>query len=193
MSNNSFGENMFRRTSYQPWWMSLLRGVVLFLFGLFAVIRPTQTIIILARLLGVYFLVDGLFVIFRSVANKKHDIKWQSTFIRGIIAVVIGLVVVIIPAFTAAVMGIFFMYLLAALSLFHGVMEILKAVTAKEETRNEWALIFSGAFFIVLAVLLFIAPLGFGRVLIRIIGIVSILAGGGLLITAFRNRSLLHK
>lgn len=190
--SNSLKEGFFLRTSYQPWWLSILRGIIVLLFGVFATGWPTQTIIFIARILGVYFFIDGIFIVFMSVTNRKHDIKWKSTLVRGIIAMVIGAVVVFIPAFTVAAIGVIFMYILAALALFHGVMDLLKAFRAKREIKNEWAVVVSGIFFILLAILLFLAPLQFGTVLIRIIGILSIIAGGGLLYIAIRHRQSLN-
>jgi uncharacterized membrane protein HdeD (DUF308 family) len=190
--NNSLKNGIFLRTAYQPWWLSVLRGAVVLLFGLFAVIRPVQTIIFVTSILGVFFLIDGIFIIFMSITNRKHDIRWKATLVRGIIAVIIGAVVVFVPAFTAAVVGVFFMYILGALALFHGVMELIKAFRAKQEIKNEWAVILSGIFFILLSALLFFAPLQFGTLLIRIIGILSIAAGGGMLFIAVKHRQSMN-
>ena len=190
--SNSIKEGLFLKTAYQPWWLSLLRGAVVLLFGIFAAIRPTQTVIFVARILGVFFLIDGIFLVFMSITNRKHDIRWKATLVRGGIAVVIGAVVVFIPAFTVAAVGVFFMYVLAALSLFHGVMELIKAFRAKQEIKNEWAIVLSGIFFIFLSALLFFAPLQFGSALIRIIGILSIAAGGGMLFIAFKHRQSMN-
>lgn len=188
MTKSFFRDNFSLRTAYQPWWLSVLRGAIVLLFGIFATIRPVETVIFLARILGVYFLIDGIFIVFMGLTNRKHDIKWKSTLVRGIVAIVVGAVVIFIPAFTVATIGILFMYILAALSLFHGVMDFIKAFRAKKEIKNEWALVLSGIFFVLLAILLFFAPLQFGTILIRIIGILSIIVGAGLLYTAVRQR-----
>lgn len=190
--SNSLNEGFFLRTAYQPWWLSVLRGAIVLLFGLFATIRPAQTIIFVARILGVFFLIDGIFLVLMSITNRKHDIKWKATLVRGSIGFIIGAVVIFIPAFTVAAIGVFFMYVLAVLALFHGVMELIKAFRAKREIKNEWAVILSGIFFIFLSALLFFAPLQFGSILIRIIGILSIIAGGGMLFIAFKHRQSMN-
>ncbi|MFW5747831.1 MAG: DUF308 domain-containing protein, partial [bacterium] len=124
--------------------------------------------------------------LFMSVGNRKHDVRWKGTLIRGLITFIIGAVVVFLPTFTAAALGVVLVYLLAALSLFAGAMEIIKAVRARKEIKDEWSIVLSGIFFILLAILLFIAPLSFGIAFIRIIGILAAVTGIGFLIFAFK-------
>ncbi|MFP4563587.1 MAG: HdeD family acid-resistance protein [Spirochaetia bacterium] len=184
--NSGISGQVFRNTFYQPWWIILLRGVVILALGVLATFWPSQTFIVLVQILGVYFLLDGLFILFMSVGNRKHDVRWKGTLIRGLITFIIGAVVVFLPTFTAAALGVVLVYLLAALSLFAGAMEIIKAVRARKEIKDEWSIVLSGIFFILLAILLFIAPLSFGIAFIRIIGILAAVTGIGFLIFAFK-------
>jgi uncharacterized membrane protein HdeD (DUF308 family) len=189
-SNSGISGQVFRNTFYQPWWIILLRGVVILALGVLATFWPAQTFIVLVQILGVYFLLDGLFILFMSVGNRKHDVRWKGTLIRGIITFLIGAVVVFLPAFTAVAIGFVLVYLLAALSLLAGAMEIIKAVRARKEIKDEWSIVLSGIFFILLAILLFIAPLSFGTAFIRIIGILAAVTGIGFLIFAFKVRKV---
>lgn len=189
-SNSGIGSQFFRTTYYQPWWIILLRGVVILALGVLATFWPSQTFIVLVQILGVYFLLDGLFILFMAVGNRKHDVSWKGTLIRGLITFIVGALVVFLPAFTAVSIGIVLVYLLAALSLFAGAMEIIKAVKARHEIKDEWSIVLSGIFFILLAILLFIAPLSFGTAFIRIIGILAVVMGIGFLIFAFKVRKV---
>lgn len=193
MANSHIADHFERTTFYQPWWLTLFRGAVVLIFGIFATIWPTQTIIFLVRLLGVYFFVDGIFILFMSITNRKHDLRWQATLVRGIVGTVAGAVIIFVPSFTAATIGIVLMYILAVVSLYHGIMELLKAFTARKEIKDEWVLVLSGIFFIALAGLLFVAPYKFGEVIIRIIGIVALAAGIGFLIFGFITRRQLKR
>jgi uncharacterized membrane protein HdeD (DUF308 family) len=188
--NSGISGQVFRNTFYQPWWIILIRGVVILALGVLATFWPSQTFIVLVQILGVYFLLDGLFILFMSVGNRKHDVRWKGTLIRGLITLIIGAVVVFLPTFTAVALGVVLVYLLAALSLFAGAMEIIKAVRARKEIKDEWSIVLSGIFFILLAILLFIAPLSFGTAFIRIIGILAAVTGIGLLIFAFKVRKV---
>ena len=128
-----------------------------------------------------------------SITNRKHDLRWQITLARGIVGTVAGAVIIFVPFFTAATIGIVLMYILAVISLYHGVMDILKAIRARREIKDEWVLVLSGIFFVALAALLFVAPYKFGEVVIRIIGIVAIVSGAGFLIFAFMTKRQLSK
>jgi uncharacterized membrane protein HdeD (DUF308 family) len=193
MADSHIADHFERTTFYQPWWLTLFRGVVILIFGIFATIWPVQTITFLVRLLGIYFFVDGIFILFMSITNRKHDLRWQITLARGIVGTVAGAVIIFVPFFTAATIGIVLMYILAVISLYHGVMDILKAIRARREIKDEWVLVLSGIFFVALAALLFVAPYKFGEVVIRIIGIVAIVSGAGFLIFAFMTKRQLSK
>ena len=182
------GDFSFRSGSgSQPLWVSILRGAILLLFGLFATIRPVQTIVFLARIVGVYFLIDGIFIIVRSLSNRG-DSTGKATLIRGIITAIIGAVVLFIPACTVATVGIFFMYLLGILSLAHGVMELIQA-RRRSGDKTDLMSMLGGIFFILLALLLFFAPLKVGALIIRIVGIASIIIGGFLVVSAITGKS----
>ena len=62
MADSHIADHFERTTFYQPWWLTLFRGVVILIFGIFATIWPVQTITFLVRLLGIYFFVDGIFI-----------------------------------------------------------------------------------------------------------------------------------
>ncbi len=188
MSASSLDTQLFSTTFYQPWWVTLLRGVVLLFFGFFATVWPAETMVVLVRLVGVYFLVDGLVILFMSIANRKHDIRWKATLGRSIIGIIVGGFIIFAPSFTAAAIGVVLVYILAALSLFHGIMDIIKAFRAHNETMNEWVIVFSAVFFIILAILLFLAPLRVGTAFVRIIGIFSLAVAAGFIFTALRQR-----
>jgi uncharacterized membrane protein HdeD (DUF308 family) len=145
-------------------------------------------VIFIVRLLGIYFLVDGIFITFMSVGNKKHDIRWKATLVRGVIGILVGGFIIFAPAFTAVTVGAVLMYILAALAFFHGVMDIIKALRANRETKNEWPIVLSGAFFIILAVLLFVSPLQFGRAFVRVIGIFSLVVAAAFIYSGIRQR-----
>ena len=192
MSATSLDTQLFSTTFYQPWWVTLLRGTILLIFGVFATVWPTQTVVFLVRLLGVYFIVDGIFILFMSIGNKKHDIRWKATLARGIVGIIIGAFILFAPSFTAATIGVVLVYILAALSFFHGVMDVIKAFRANRETKNEWSIVLSGAFFIILAILLVVSPLQFGKAFLRIIGIFSLVAAAAMLYSGFQQRHKLR-
>jgi uncharacterized membrane protein HdeD (DUF308 family) len=152
------GQFNFRGVSTgQPLWISILRSAVLILFGLFAVIRPVQTIVFLAKIVGVYFLIDGIFIVARSLQDRGQG-GGNGTLIRGIITAVIGAIVLFIPACTVATVGIFFMYILGTLSLVHGIFELVKASRSSGSGNRDLFSMLGGIFFILLAVLLFFRP-----------------------------------
>ena len=71
-----------------------------------------------------------------------------------------------------------------------GLMEIAAAIRERKEIEGEAGIILCGVLWVIFGVLLFIAPLSFGVLIIRILGAFAILAGVSLIGLAFRIRDV---
>jgi uncharacterized membrane protein HdeD (DUF308 family) len=173
------------------WWFPVLRGICLVILGLFALLRPGMTIEFLATLLGIFVILDGLLSVFAGVAGHVPSRFW--TIVRGVVAVLIGMFVVAHPMLMAAVTATVLLYLLAATAVVSGILEISGAIQDRKHIEGEGWLVLGGVLSIVFGVLLFAAPLGFGLLLVRILGVYAILFGIGLFVFAYRICRLARK
>ena len=71
-----------------------------------------------------------------------------------------------------------------------GVLEVVTAIQDRKEIEGEGWLILGGAMMVVLGLLLFMAPLQFGLLLVRILGVYAIIFGISQIALSFRARRL---
>ena len=65
-----------------PWWMVLLQGIVALVLGGILLAAPAMSTALLIRILGLYWLIDGIFSLVRiflknSKLPEKTDIFWE--------------------------------------------------------------------------------------------------------------------
>jgi uncharacterized membrane protein HdeD (DUF308 family) len=98
------------------WWSLLTRGVLAVILGLCAMVWPQQTIGVLIKVLGVYFLIDG--VIGAIWFYRSGELR--SALIQAIVGVSIGMVLLVWTGVSAKLFMIFigFWMILQGVGLF---------------------------------------------------------------------------
>src|SRR5690625_4256773 len=127
-------------TLARNWGSLALRGVVGFIFGLILLINPLLSISLLVLLFGAWALVDGLFAIFASLANRGEEPRWVALLVAGIAGVVIGVMTFFWPGVTAVAL----LFLTAAWAIVVGIGEIVAAIRLRKLLEGEWALLLAG-------------------------------------------------
>src|SRR5215213_2649825 len=94
-----------------PWWLVLLEGIAAAIIGLFLLTAPGATLLVLIQVMGIFWLVGG---IFRIVSIFIDSSSWGWKLIGGILGILAGIVVlqhplwstVLVPAIYIIVLGI---------------------------------------------------------------------------------------
>ena len=100
----------------------LLGGITAFIFGLILVVRQEAAIGIVALLLGLWWLIQGAFLVF-SVFIDRTDMWWK--LLLGLIGVTAGIVVLSNPVQSGEFLGSALAVILGILSLIGGVVAII--------------------------------------------------------------------
>lgn len=100
----------------------LLGGVTALIFGVILLIRQDAAIGIVALLLGLWWLIQGAFLVF-SVFIDRSDMWWK--LIIGLIGVTAGLVVLANPVQSAEFLGSTMAVILGILGLINGIVAIV--------------------------------------------------------------------
>lgn len=100
----------------------LLGGITAFIFGLFLLIRQDQAIGVVALLLGLWWLIQGVFLVF-SVFIDREDMWWK--LLIGLIGVTAGLVVLANPIQSAEFLGSAMAIVLGILGIVAGIIAIV--------------------------------------------------------------------
>ena len=95
-----------------PWWAVLLEGIVALIIGIFLLTTPREAITFLVFLLGIYWLISGIFSIVSIFVDSS---QWGWKLFLGILGIIAGIIVIqhplwssiLIPTLTAIIIGIF--------------------------------------------------------------------------------------
>ena len=156
------------------WWLFVLRGVVATLFGIFAIVWPDATVLVLVILWGAYALVDGAVALGLAAAARGAPRQPRLVFgLLGATGVIAGFIALVWPDVTALAL----LWIIAVWALIVGVTQVATAVRMRDVISNEWFLGLSGLLTVVLGVILLVRPAEGALALVTVIGVFAILWG----------------
>lgn len=160
----------------RSWWVMVLRGLVVALLGLVAIVwvqeLPEETALVtLAVVFGVLALADGLvlgWVALRSEAGTRTPLV-----VRAVLGVLLGALAVVAPLFV----GVALIYMVGIWAIITGIAEIVIAIRLRAHISSEWLLIFAGSLSVVFGLLLWFWPLEAARAIVFVVGVYAIILG----------------
>ncbi|QDV68401.1 hypothetical protein Poly24_21100 [Rosistilla carotiformis] len=170
------------------WWVLLIRGILLIVLGIYALVNPGLTLLAWAFMIGCFLIADGVLAIVAALAGWTQSRGW--TVLRGVLAIVAGAFAAGHPALIGAVAALTVVLLIAAGSIFSGILEIVVAIRERKAIEGEGWMILDGVFSILFGVVLAMAPLFTASLLIRISGGFAILFGLVAIYCSFQFRKL---
>jgi uncharacterized membrane protein HdeD (DUF308 family) len=170
------------------WWLPLVRGALLVVLGGYALSRPGMTVAVLAQVIAIFLIADGVFAVLAGILGDVPSRGW--TIVRGALAILAGIFVFANPVLVAGITATALIYLLALTAIVSGILETFGAIRDRNQIEGEGWLILGGVFTVIFGVLLLIAPLSFGLLVVRILGIFAMISGISLIMFAFRLRGL---
>ncbi|RSM35014.1 HdeD family acid-resistance protein [Amycolatopsis balhimycina DSM 5908] len=162
-----------------------VRGGFAVLFGLFALIWPGATVLVLAILYGVYAIVDGIGGLMQ--AFRPGDAGHRAAYgILGALGIVAGVLVLVWPGITVLLLAL----LVGLWAIVTGIAEIAAAIRLRKQIQGEAFLIAAGAISVLAGILIVINPIAGAYGIALLVGIYALLYGIVLLVLAFRLRKL---
>jgi uncharacterized membrane protein HdeD (DUF308 family) len=172
------------------WWLVLLRGIAVGILGCLLLTRPAITVLVIVQFMGIYWLVDGIFTLARSIRGRKTHKNWGWGIFVGVLGMLAGLVVLSRPLASAILTQLFLVYFLGITAIVSGITSIITGFRLRKEVRGEWSMFFGGLIWAIFGILLLTSPLMSAVVLIWIAGIIAVVGGIIMIIFGFRLRSL---
>ena len=167
-----------------------MRGIAVALLGLMLLTRTAATVTALVWLMGIYWLVDGVFVIIESIRGRKSNGDWGFGVFVGFISVLAGIIVFSRPLVTAAMGATFFVYLVAFMVVFSGIGSIATGFRLRKEIDNEWSMILGGGLSVIFGLVLMMNPLMSAAILAWTVGGFALVGGIFLIVQAFKIRKV---
>lgn len=172
------------------WWLILLLGVVTFLVGLMVFIFPAQSYVGMSMIFGLLILASGISQIVVSSANR-HVITGRGWMLAGgIIEVILGLILALNTAFSAAVLPFFLGFWLMFRSF--SMLGLGGDMSAMKVPGSGWT-IFTAILLLICSIIILVQPLFFGiEAVIVWVGISFLFAGIAISTFSWQLRSI-HK
>jgi uncharacterized membrane protein HdeD (DUF308 family) len=178
---------MYTNYLKDSWWVWLVSGVIGIIFGLLFLNYRDLTFDLITLFFGIWALLTGLIYVIGALANRKHADHFWSTFLFGLVALVIG-ITTFLPTYdmTETVLLI----LIAVYALIYGLIFILVGWGIRKEVKGEWILFLAGLFWLFLGFYIFFNLDTAGTALAALLGVYVLVNGVIDVVTAFRARSL---
>jgi len=105
-----------------------LRGLLMLLAGLYAVIWPAAALAVLVIAGGAILLIDGVLGLWALTFGGAKTGNFWFDVVRNILAIITGVLILLSPVLATLVTVWFFIYLVAFQAIVVGVMEIVIAI-----------------------------------------------------------------
>lgn len=168
------------------WWLVLLRGILMALFGIIALVSPGIALLTLIWLFGFYALLDGITAIVIGVRTRGEP-HWVWTVVQGVVSVLAGIVALVWPGVTAFAL----LFVVAFWAIMLGVGEIFAAFTSRRSGSGAWGwTLAAGVLNVVFGIVLLIWPATGILTLVWLVGIFALIGGVTLVVLSFKVRSV---
>lgn len=176
------------RLAGQYWWLLLIWGILVGLFGLCALFWPHLTLLTLIVLFGVFALVNGALGIAMAVQERQIFPCWWAVLAAAVLSVLIGLAVMTWPHVTALLI----LYLIAIWAVVTGIFQLAEAL-GKRSRHSPLFLGISGVASLFLGLLLLVVSPAVALLsLVWVIGLYALVSSTMLIMRAFFYRAWLQ-
>src|SRR5690606_70846 len=133
------------------WWAFVLRGVLALVLAVLAFLMPAEALLALTLVYGAFSLVDGGFSLLAAVRKIRRGRRWGWFAFRGVVGIVAGIVVLVVPLVATWGLAIFLWPSIAVWSLLTAWAQVFAAGRLRKEIRGEIWLMLSGLLSIALS------------------------------------------
>ena len=161
----------------------LYEGILLAVLGLLLIIFPAFWVKLVVILLGIGSIGYGIYSLKYTKSLYKNTHSERSILIKSIISIAIGFLVVVFPLFFAKAAWTVMMWILIIYLIATAVLGFYAASLLKDTGIERKRYFIENIILLVIAIaLILLSPAALGKVIIRIVGIASMVLGLGLVI-----------
>jgi len=169
-----------RRGETVPWWLVLVEGILVALFGLLLLAAPGASLFFIVQLLGLYLFIAGIFRIIDIFIDPS---SWGLKLIAGILCLIAGLAVLRHPLWSTIAAPAGLVIIVGFLAMLQGAAGLVVAFQG-----GGWGVGVLSVLGILFGLILVINPLIGVAALPFVLGIFMLIGGVGAVVQAFRMR-----
>lgn len=162
-------------------WITGLRGALMVLAGLYAVIWPAQALTVIVIAGGALLLIDGVLGLWSLTFGGAKTGNYWFDVVRNVLAIITGALILISPMIATLVTVTILIYFVAIQAIIVGVMEIVIIYRERSSYARIWPVVLSAALNILFGVALLFAPLIGAIVMVIVGGVLAIVFGAALI------------
>jgi len=166
---------------FKNWWLLGLKGLFLFLLGLFTLLNPDTAAGFIPFYLGLAGVIAGLGEITLALTNREHE-NWGSFLAEGILDLLIGIIFLTKPEVANIIP-----FLLGIWILFSGASLLMRGLRGKSPNNNY---LLPALLLLVIGFLMVTNPFSAYVSLMILLGIVLIVVGLAIMFVSWRLRKI---
>ena len=174
------------------WQLSLLRGIVMLLLGLFAIVAPKQALFVIVMVIGLYLLIDGVITAIAAFRGRGGSSR-MTVLGRGALSIIGGLLVLLLPFVFPEAAPVIWAYMLGVFAIIAGLLDLFTVGKARRELESKSTMIISGLLLLLLGILLLLMPTLFAQDKLFVVGLTIAALGLVSLVAAFIQRRTAKK
>ena len=122
------------KTNNSNWWVSLIKGFVLIIFGMWLFKSPNESLVKLSFIFGLFILIGGLLEVGLVFKSRNTHEKWNIGLTSGILDILLGILLMANPGFILQLISI----LISIWLLYRGILSIRYALVLKKAQNKNW-------------------------------------------------------
>jgi uncharacterized membrane protein HdeD (DUF308 family) len=154
------------------WWLFMLRGIALILFGLVAVLWPGWTLVALATAFAVMLLVSGVADIIAAIRGLAHRSLWFLQMLLGLAELGVGVYLIKNQYVLATFIAIVGLSLIVI-----GILEIIGAFEPGEDAGRRFLAVIVGVLSVIAGFIVLRYPVSSGLTFVWVLGLWGLIAG----------------
>lgn len=123
------------KSAVKYWWVPLLVGILFIVSGIYTLMTPTETFLVLTVFFSVSFLVSGIFEVFFALSVRDSLEGWGWLLVYGLINLVVGMILINNPEISVATLPIY----IGLLVMFRAITAIGSSMDLKRNGVSDWS------------------------------------------------------
>ncbi len=164
------------------WGLVLLQGIAAVMLGIFLVAAPGATLLIVATLLGVYWLISGVLSIVKIFTGTSH-LNWFWSLAVGVLGIFAGVIVLRHPVWSSVLVPTVLIIVLGINALFMSALNLIRGFGG-----DGIGYVAISVFDLVLGIILLTSPLLAASALPVVFGILALIGGASTILFSFAMR-----
>ncbi len=157
------------------WWISLLVGILALILAVWALVTPIETLTAMIYVFIIMFFISGISDIIFAVINRNAMRGWGWSLMNGILEVIFGVILLIIPA---TVIATILLYIIGFWVLFRSVWSVGEAIELQIIGIRGWGWFLAlGILGIIASIIFILSPVFAGIFVVALISLALMFYG----------------